>query len=196
MWNFFGNYWVWSWKTQWASCWQLTREYTESSKQMQQLVPELPQTTLLASSSKRDSASAFALPFCFLCDSVFSNVYGGKTLGRKKPQEPTIFSPRMRPQILSTLEELEPAPFLSHSEPNFQHWIACFHFWGTLASSWGWVTCSGRYLKDLLHGLFACSLLGPVRQEPVPSWGPFPVWPSDAYQELKQDDIWKLKGAK
>lgn len=49
--------------------------------------------------------------------------------------------------------------------------------------------CSGRYLKDLLHGIFACIPLSTIRQEPVLSWGLFPVWLSDTCQDLKLDDL-------
>lgn len=69
--------------------------------------------------------------------------FGGKNPNNQQQQK--IFSPgmRLRPQIQSILEELELAPFLNHCERNFQHWIACLHFWGMLASSWGWCVVAG-----------------------------------------------------
>lgn len=161
MWNGFDNCWVWSWKAEWAPCWQLTREYhRELQADAAALTWTAPNHITWIFSKKRQCFS-LCTTFFGLVNLVFRNVYGGIHIsegnacckpeftkqstegifsfpfGRKKPNNHFI-----RDEIETTnsvhLEELELAPFLDHSEPDFQPWIAYLHFWSTLASSWGW----------------------------------------------------------
>lgn len=199
MWNFFVNCWIWSWKTEWTPCWQLTREYHREQQADAAALPWTTpnHTTWIFFKERRDSASSLhhLFPSCVTQSSVC--VWCSNCWGKKSPTTNNLFT-RDDTEATNSVH-IGGVGTSSLSQPQWTKFSALncmFSFWGTLASSWGWLTCSGWYLKDLLHGIFACIPLSTIRQEPVLSWGLFPVWLSDACQDLKLDDLWKLKGAK